>query len=48
VRVTLIFLRALITPAFASRQRQPLNLTANQLLELLLPTLSGLGDEQES
>jgi hypothetical protein len=39
-------LRALITPAFASRNRQPLNLSAGYLLKLGLPALSGLGDEK--
>jgi hypothetical protein len=41
-------LGALITPAFTSGDRQALNFAPNQLLELLLPTLSRLGDEEES
>jgi hypothetical protein len=41
-----MLLRALITPAFASRNRQPLNLTASYFFELRLPALSGLGDKE--
>jgi hypothetical protein len=40
-------LEALIALLFASRNSQPFNLSANQLLKLVLPTLSGLGDEEE-
>jgi hypothetical protein len=35
----------LITPAFASRNRQPLDLAAGYLFKLGFPTFSGLGDE---
>jgi hypothetical protein len=48
VRATVMLLRALITPAFTSRDRQPLNLAADQLLKLVFPTLPGLGDKEES
>jgi hypothetical protein len=35
-------------PAFTGRNRQSLNLAANELLELVLPTLPRLGDKEES
>jgi len=41
-----MLLRALIAPAFASWNRKPLNLTAGNFLELGLPTLAGLSDEE--
>jgi hypothetical protein len=46
MRLTLTLLRALITLAFVSRDRKPLNLAAGYLLEFRYPALSGLGDEK--
>jgi hypothetical protein len=41
-------MRALfITPLFASRNSQPLNLAAGYLFKFGLPALSGLGDEEQ-
>jgi hypothetical protein len=38
----------LITPAFASRNRQPFNLATGYLFKLEFPTFSGLGDEKQN
>jgi hypothetical protein len=42
-----MLLRALIALRFGSGNRKPLDLSAGDLLELRLPALSGLDDEEQ-
>jgi hypothetical protein len=42
-----MLLRALITPAFTSRDRKPLNLAVDYFFKLMLMPLSGLGNKEQ-